>query len=548
MSRNDDNAGMVKQLLVHRVTLPIEEEEQAACAEAVARLTTVLPREAIRRASISKKSVDARHRDRLCFVYSVLVEVELPKRFLRNPAQTAELLQRRANAVFYREADVTPVLGDEKMQGRPIVVGFGPAGMFGALLLAEQGYRPIVLERGGDVWERVDAVERFYRSGDLDSDTNIQFGAGGAGTFSDGKLMTRVNDPLCRYVLRRFVSFGAPESILTAAKPHIGTDLLRSVVANLRDRITACGGTVLFHTRMEEMLAGGRGIRAVRTTAGDFACGALLLAIGHSARDTYRSMMRAGFDIVPKPFSVGVRIEHLQSEIDRALYGSFAGHPALGHAEYALSMRRGNRAVYSFCMCPGGEVVAAASEQGGVVVNGMSRHARDGQNANAALAVSVESSDPIAYQRHLEQAAFSAGGGGYYAPLQTVGDFLSHGHGTKPGAVHSSYMGGDHYTLCDLHAILPPDVCSMLEAGIADFSEKIAGFDAPEALLTGVETRTSAPVRIQRGEMLTATGYDNLYPCGEGAGYAGGITSAALDGIRCAMAMMKRYRPADDKD
>jgi uncharacterized FAD-dependent dehydrogenase len=313
------------------------------------------------------------------------------------------------------------------------------------------------------------------------------------------------------------------------------------VVKNAGDYITEHGGEILYNTAM-------RGIRykngracAVITDKDEIECGALVVAIGHSARDTYALLTRDGFDIVPKPFSVGVRIEHLQSEIDSAMYGAAAGNPVLGHAEYNLSKRSDGRGVYTFCMCPGGEVVAAASEQNGVVTNGMSRFKRDGLNSNAAIAVSVDCSDPIEFQRKLEYAAFSAGGCNFNAPVQTVGDFMNGRHGTEPSSVQPTYMGGGHYTLGDINSILPRDICDMLKLGIADFEHQIKGFSVPYAILTGVETRTSAPVRIKRSEVFTAAGFGNVYPAGEGAGYAGGITSAAVDGVACALEIMKRF-------
>ncbi len=530
------------KIIVRRIKQSITEPPERACAIATKRLCAIIDRSMIQHAAIYRRSVDARKKDQIFFVYSVIVDVCIPSKMLRDAERFAQSLLRRADAVLAEDTTVSPVFGTETLPDRPVVVGFGPAGMFCALLLAENGYRPIVIERGGDVQERIDAVEHFYRDGVLDGNTNIQFGAGGAGTFSDGKLMTRINDVYCQYVLRRFWEFGAPNSILTEAKPHIGTDILREVVSNIRDRIRAAGGTILFRTRMEDLHTSGNRVVSLRTENGDISCGTVTLAIGHSARDTYQTMMQKGFDIIPKSFAVGVRIEHLQEEIDRAMYGEFAGNPLLGHAEYALAYHEGENAVYSFCMCPGGEVVAAASESGGVVVNGMSRHARDGKNANAALVVPVSCEDPIAFQRQLERAAFEAAGADYCAPQQTVGDFLRGLAGSAPGRVQPTYRGGNYSKPCDLHTILPRNITQMLESGICNFARKIQGFDAPDALLTGVETRTSAPVRIRRGELLTATGYDNLYPCGEGAGYAGGITSAAVDGIRCALAIMKRYR------
>ena len=494
---------------------------------------------------VYRRSVDARKRDAIDFVYSVAVRgdfsVKEEERLVR-----AGLLLLRAE-----EPEVHP--GHESMVGRPIVVGSGPAGMFCALLLAESGYRPLLLERGGDITERKAAVARFRADGLLDTDSNIQFGAGGAGTFSDGKLVTRVNDGMTGYVLRRFVEFGAPEEITLLSKPHIGTDRLCTVVEGVLARLIACGGEVRYHAHVTDIVPDGDGIAGVLLRDGTaIACGPLVLATGHSARDTYSMLMKRGVHLEPKAFSVGLRAEHLQEDIDRALYGRYAGHPALGHAEYALSDRSGARGVYTFCMCPGGEVVAAASESGGVVVNGMSRYARDGRNANAAVAVSVLCEDygnrperAIAFQREIERVAYQATGSDYRAPACLLGDFLEGRCVREPKRIEPSYRDGN-VCLCLPDDYLPPFVCRALRQSLPGFGRRIEGYDAWDAVLTGPETRTSAPVRIVRGEARTAPGFSNLYPCGEGAGYAGGITSAALDGLRTAMAVIGRYRaPAD---
>lgn len=532
----------MSKILLHNIKIKVGENDPDL--KAIANATSRLRREGIfpLSAGISKKSVDARKRDSIFFLYSVTADLQK----IPDPGKLSRL-----DAVAIKEEDLEIRFGGESLSAPPVVVGFGPCGMFHALLLAENGYRPIVLERGGGVQERQKAVERFYQTGILDPEQNIQFGAGGAGTFSDGKLITRINDPKCGYVLERLCQFGAPRDILTNAKPHIGTDLLLGIVDQIAGRITELGGSIHYHTKLTGMRTdpGGR-ITAALTDRGEIACGSLTLAPGHSSRDTYLWLMDAGFATEPKPFSVGVRIEHLQEKISRALYGDFA--PLLPPGEYSLSKRIGERGVYSFCMCPGGEVVAATSEEGAVVTNGMSRHARDGKNANSALAVSVFPDDhggtpksAIDFQKNLERAAYLAGGGDYRAPLQTVGDFLSGRTGSEPTDVQSTYMGGDRFTLCDLHTVLPPFVSAMLETGIRDFGRKIEGFDCPSALLTGVESRTSAPLRILRTDDYTAIGHGNLYPAGEGAGYAGGITSAAVDGINTAIAIMKRYKPME---
>ena len=421
--------------------------------------------------------------------------------------------------------------------------------MFTALTLAENGYEPIVLERGGNIASRKKAVASFYQTGILDVGSNIQFGAGGAGTFSDGKLVTRINDHRCSYILTRLVEFGAPEDITVNAKPHIGTDLLEKIVDNMAARIEELGGKIYYNTQMTGIKTDASGrATSVLTNNGEIECGTLTLALGHSARDTYSYLLKSCYVIEPKAFSVGVRVEHLQSDISYALYGDKASE--LPPGEYSLSKREGERGVYSFCMCPGGEVVAAASEEGGVVTNGMSRRARDMVNANSAIAVSVNKEDygnsvegAIEFQRNLEKRAFAMGGGNYNAPMQTLGDFMNSCLKNEPTRVNPSYMGGNRTTPCDLNKLLPAFVCEMLKIGFADFGRKIQGFDAPYALLTGVESRTSAPVRIIRNTDMTAIGHSNVYPCGEGAGYAGGITSASLDGLACALEIMKRYKP-----
>lgn len=486
--------------------------------------------------SVCKKSVDARNRSNICYVCSVIAELD------GDPSENELAL---LGATEKKESRQSFEHGEKPLSYRPLVVGFGPCGMFLALALAEEGYRPIVIERGGSVENRVSAVEQFYKTGVLDEDTNIQFGAGGAGAFSDGKLVTRINDQRCSYVLERLVEFGAPSEILINAKPHIGTDLLRRVISSIAERIEALGGDIMYNTTLVSLERCGEGF-LVKTTQGEIDAGIVALAIGHSARDTYSLLEKKGFLITPKSFSVGLRVEHLADDINAAMYGR--ARDILPPAEYQLSKRKGERGAYTFCMCPGGEVVAAASERGGVVVNGMSQHARDGKNSNSAVAVTVLPSDygatpsgAIAFQRSLEKMAFSLGGGDYSAPCSTLGDFLRGESGTKFTRVKPTYMNG-RVKMADLSSILPSFVTEMLRIGFADFGKKIKGFDAPFALLTGVETRTSAPIRIERGEDMCAVGFEGIYPCGEGAGYAGGITSAAVDGIRCAEAIISKYK------
>ncbi len=496
-----------------------------------------------------KKSVDARRRDDIRFECTVLCEAE-------EGTAPSERRLARADARLLKEASHDLFYGTSPLSAPPVVVGMGPAGLFAAYLLAKNGYRPVILDRGASVSERARDVERFRTTGMLDTESNVQFGAGGAGTFSDGKLVTRIHDSRCTMVLETLHAFGAPDEILTRAKPHIGTDLLRTVVQNMLDEIARLGGRVLYRCRLDDFSETTNGTLALSTTQGELEAGALILAIGHSARDTYGMLMKKSFAMEPKPLSLGVRIEHLQEELDRALYGRFAGHPNLGHAEYALSDTRGERGIYTFCMCPGGEVMAAASEEESVVVNGMSNYARDGRNANAALLVSVGVKDiepvngspvlgAIALQRRIERAAFLAGGSDYSAPVMTVGDLLSGTHGTEPSRIRPSYRDG-RVRVADLTTLFPDFVSRGIADGIRSFGRRIEGFDAPDAVLTGAETRTSAPLRILRhSESMTAPGHDLIYPVGEGAGYAGGITSASVDGVRVAEALMARFAPIE---
>ena len=532
-----------RSYIVNNVTLPISASHKEAFAIATKKLASVGVRIAGCECSIYKRSVDARKKNDIKFVYSVMVSGELP--------ELSEDKLRKVNAVSYTYVAPEFTKGDEKLDSSVVVVGSGPCGLFAALLLAENGYKTVLIERGGSIAERNKQVEAFKKTRILDTNTNIQFGAGGAGTFSDGKLVTRVNDSMSTYVLTRFVEFGAPEEILYLAKPHIGTDILSTVVDRMLNRIEELGGKVLYHTEFKDYKLSGNKITGIYTNNGVIDCSALVLAIGHSARDTYGTLIERGFDIVPKAFSVGMRIEHSTEIIDRGMYGDFAFDPRLAHAEYNLSYNTKERGVYTFCMCPGGTVVAATSENGGVVVNGMSAHARDGKNSNSAVCCSIFKEDygsnpkaAIEFQRRIERAAFVAGGSNYSAPIITVGDFLSGKCSTEPTDIFPTYMDGQGVRLADPSLYLPEKVVDLLRRGIVDFDRKINGFAHPTAVLTGAETRTSAPLRIMRDNTTRlATGYNNLYPAGEGAGYAGGITSAAIDGIHTAIAIINRFKP-----
>lgn len=535
------------KLLIGNIRVPVDATE----AEILKKATDKMKRAGISTTSLHfrlyKKSVDARKKEDIRFVCTVLAESESVRL-----ESFSEHRLKLADARLYKEEPLTPAFGTDVLTARPLVVGMRPAGLFAALLLARNGYEPILIDRGASVAERVRDVEVFRETGCLNTESNIQFGAGGAGTFSDGKLVTRINDPRCGFVLNTLREFGAPEEICVQAKPHIGSDLLRGVVSSMLEEIQRLGGEVRYHCRLEDFNRLPDGTLKVVTTQGELHCGAIVLAIGHSARDTYFKLLEKNFAIEAKPISVGVRTEHLQSEIDAALYGKMAGHPNLGHAEYALSDTSLNRGVYTFCMCPGGEVVAAASEDERLVVNGMSNHARNGRNANAAVAVSVGCDDiepingsrvlgAIAFQRRLEHAAYVAGGSDFCAPIMTLGDFLSGTRGSEPTRVLPSYRDG-RVRVSSFDTVFPSFVLSSLQRGFLSFGKKLKGYDAADTVLTAAETRTSAPVRILRdAEAMTAVGFDRIYPCGEGAGYAGGIASAAVDGVRVAMALMARF-------
>ena len=523
-------------LMITDLKLPLTAPEEQAVELALSLCR--LRREQVTLARVYKRSLDARKQHEMRFVYSV--QLSLP--------QGEEALAKGLHSPKVRYQPPLPEMEPPKLAPLPhppIVVGFGPAGMFCAYQLARAGLRPLVLERGGSLDRRGPAVEAYWRTGRLDPSANVQFGEGGAGAFSDGKLTTRIQDPRCHWVLEQLAALGAPKEILTKAKPHIGTDLLRQVVKNLRQEILRLGGEVRFDTQVDRLLLGQGRVQGVVAGGEEIPSDFVVLALGHSARDTFRTLLGQGVTLLPKPFSVGVRIEHPQSLIDRGLYGDYAGHPALPVGEYQLSWRQGERGVYTFCMCPGGYVVPSASQPDTVVTNGMSYHARSGTNANAGLVVSVSQADygshpldGMAFQQRLEQAAFAMGGGTGAAPGVTVGRFLQHKTGLDLNRVQPTYALG--VTPGDLDQLFPPVIPAMLREGIARMGKKLPGFDAPDSVLTAPETRTSSPVRIPRGESGMAEGLYGLFPCGEGAGYAGGILSAAVDGVRSAQWVMEQ--------
>lgn len=533
----------VQVLIVNNIKLSIDASPEEAFSIARKRLAKcgINTNNAVFK--IFRRSIDARKKKEIFFVYSVSVKGELK-------AQSKDILANNSIVIASDTTRLDYEIGDEALGAPPLVVGSGPCGLFAALLLAENGYNPILIERGGNIKERVKAVDVFFKERVLDTDSNIQFGAGGAGTFSDGKLVTRINDSLTGYVIKRFVEFGAPEDIEYVARPHIGTDVLSDIVDKMLGRIEELGGSVLYHTKL---LSVNSQKSVAITDKGEIPFGVMVLAIGHSARDTYENLFSADFSIIPKSFSVGMRIEHLADDIDKALYGDFAGSEILGRAEYNLSHNTKERGVYTFCMCPGGEVVAAASECGGVCVNGMSNRKRDGKNSNSAVVCSIFPDDygstprnAINFQREIEKAAFKAGGSDYSAPMITVGDFLLGKCSDEPTKVQPTYMAGASYKLASPEKYLSKTVTDSIKNALIDFDKKIAGFADKSAILTGAETRTSAPIRILRDpNTLLAIGFGNVYPAGEGAGYAGGITSAAVDGIKCAVAIMKKYKPTE---
>ncbi len=525
-------------LRIANIRVSIENEKPLAL---LAARELKIPAGSIKNLSVVRRAVDARRKNQITFVYTLEVETDIPEGKIL--AHSSSNVQQVVRSI---PEQVQP--GRQPLNEQPVIIGAGPAGLFAALTLAEYGYKPLLLERGQAVDERTRTVMKFWQTGEFDSSSNVQFGEGGAGTFSDGKLTTRVNDPRMSHILERFVEAGAPEEIRYQHKPHVGTDKLRLVVKNIRQKIIALGGQVRFGAHVTDFDIHDGLIRGIIINGQErLPCQVVVLAIGHSARDTYTVLYKHKVAMQAKPFAIGVRIEHPQHLIDAAQYGSYAGHPKLGAADYSLVYHDKNsgRTAYSFCMCPGGVVVASASEPGGVVTNGMSGFLRDSGIANSAIVVNVNSADcgtevlaGIQFQRYFEQQAFLLGGQTYYAPVQTVGDFT--GNGTGALLQKPSYRPGT--VRADLHCCLPNFVTATLTLALADFNRKIAGFAHPGTVMTGVETRTSAPVRIPRNENFISENIAGLYPAGEGAGYAGGIMSAALDGLNCALNIIKAYR------
>ena len=507
-----------------------------------------IPEEKIHSVRMLRRALDARKKQDICYLINAAVELDAA-------SERKALHLNDDRIVPYEEVpELDPRQGTKQTEGRIIVVGMGPAGLFAAYLLARNGYRPLVIERGRTISERVKDVNRLWTQAELDPDSNVMFGEGGAGTFSDGKLTSRSKDPRGTTVLNLFRDHGAPEEITYLAKPHIGTDRLRKVIQSIRESILECGGEIRFSTKLTGIGLQDGQIRSAEIESNGnketIPCCSMVLAIGQGARDTYRMLFDSGIAMQPKPFAVGCRIEHPQSLINRSQFGDFAEDPRLGAAEYRLTAKSGDRGVYTFCMCPGGFVVASSSDKDQVVVNGMSNYARDAENANAAVVVQVspedfgtEALDGVRFCEDMERKAYVDGGSNFCAPASRVTDFLNRTKTVNFSGVNPTYRPG--VTGVNLWETLPEFVAQGISDGIRSFAGQLKGFDLPDAVLTAVETRTSSPVRIPRDETGESVSAKGIYPVGEGAGYAGGIVSAAIDGLKAAEKIISIYAPSN---
>ena len=529
-------------LRVNQIKLSID-EDLSNINKKIEKKLNIKPEELIS-FNIFKESIDAR-KGTINFVYTVDVEVKNESKVLGKNKDV-----NKTPDFSYKEVEE----GNVESKNRPVIIGTGPAGIFAGLILSKRGYNPILLERGKDVASRTRDVEEFWKTGKLNTESNVQFGEGGAGTFSDGKLTTRIKDKRCRKVLEEFVLAGAPEEILYSYKPHIGTDILKKVVKNVRDTIESLGGEIRFDSKVTDFFIENGKITGLEINDSEtLKADEVILAIGHSARDTYEVLNERGVQIRQKPFSIGVRIEHPQSLINESQYGKYKDHERLGAADYRLTYQASNnRAAYTFCMCPGGEVVAAASEENMLATNGMSKYKRNKDNANSALLIQVNTEDfgsedvlaGMEFQRKWERIAFEVGGNNYNAPVQLVGDFLNDTKSEKLGSVVPSYR--PDIELTDLRKCLPEFVVETMKEAITEMDKKLKGFAKEDAILIGVETRSSAPIRIEREEeSLESLNTEGLFPCGEGGGYAGGIISGAVDGIKIAEKIIGKYKSID---
>lgn len=533
-------------LRINEIKLPLDYENEQSDLKAEAAKILKINKNSINTLEIYKKSVDCRRKNEIKFIFSVDVTGNFDEGSLVLGLNNSKV--QRVEKYSYEMPENRRV-----SSLRPVVVGFGPAGMFASLILAKAGLKPLIIERGEKVEQRTKSVYRFWQDRKLNTDSNIQFGEGGAGTFSDGKLTTGIKDSRVREVFAEFCRNGAPEEIMYSALPHIGTDKLKTVVKNMREKVISLGGEFKFETKLTDIIVYNGSVQGVTLESKnghteDLETDTVILAIGHSARDTVEMLWQKGISMMQKPFSVGARIEHKQEMINSSQYGKFANHPRLKAASYKLACHpKGGRGAYTFCMCPGGTVVCASSEENTVVTNGMSEYARDKENANCAVLVGITPEDfnsehPLAgmyMQRELEQRAFAMGGGDYSAPAQLVKDFLNNTPSVSCRNVKPSFPTGVRYT--NLQDLLPQKVTAVMCDALIKMDNMLSGFACDDALLTGPETRSSAPVRIIRDEFMQ-TNIRGLYPCGEGAGYAGGIVSAGVDGIKVAEAVLSDER------